>query len=140
MGYYARPDLFPIDETYALIRSLQPQCLISFKQGANGDEDFVAPERARKAHAFVSPAAERAWERNRGKPAEICDTLQPRAWGWDKRNDGKHHGPDQVMAMLEAAARENANLCLNTGPLADGSIPAEDVATLREVGRRLRRR
>jgi alpha-L-fucosidase len=24
MGYYARPDLFPIEETYALIRSLQP--------------------------------------------------------------------------------------------------------------------
>ncbi len=41
MGYYSRPDLFPIEETYQLIRKLQPQALIAFKQGANGDEDFV---------------------------------------------------------------------------------------------------
>ena len=46
MGYYARPDLFPIEETYTLIRSLQPQTLIAFKQGANGDEDFASPERS----------------------------------------------------------------------------------------------
>ena len=44
MGYYSRPDLFPIEETYRIIRSYQPYTLISFKQGANGDEDFTAPE------------------------------------------------------------------------------------------------
>jgi alpha-L-fucosidase len=31
MGYYRRPDLFPIEETYALVRSLQLQTLISLK-------------------------------------------------------------------------------------------------------------
>ena len=41
MGYYARPDLFPIHETYAMIRQLQPQALICFKQGATGAEDFL---------------------------------------------------------------------------------------------------
>ena len=45
MGFYSRPDLFPVDSTYALIRELAPHALISFKQGANGEEDFVAPER-----------------------------------------------------------------------------------------------
>lgn len=29
---------------YAYIRDLQPQCLISFKTGFTGDEDFIAPE------------------------------------------------------------------------------------------------
>ena len=51
MGFYARPDLFPIDETYALVRSLQPQVLISFKQGASGTEDFAAPPEKRPVSA-----------------------------------------------------------------------------------------
>jgi len=51
MGYYARPDLFPIAQTYAMVRDLQPQTLISFKQGANGDEDFGAPERSGRSLA-----------------------------------------------------------------------------------------
>jgi len=37
-----------------------------------------------------------------------------------------------------AAAKQNANLLLNTGPLPDGSTHAGDEATLREVGRRLK--
>ncbi|MEK7407867.1 MAG: alpha-L-fucosidase [Acidobacteriota bacterium] len=137
-GYYARPDLFPIAETYALIRKLQPACLISFKQGANGDEDFVAPERKVAAHTFPAEVARIAWERNRGKPAEICATLQARVWGYSQAEDGKHKTADEVMAMLKDAEAQGANLLLNTGPLGDGSIPREDVATLREVGRRLR--
>ena len=40
--------------------------------------------------------------------------------------------------MLAHAADLNANLLLNTGPLPDGSIYPADVATLREVGKRLR--
>ncbi len=45
MGVYSNSKMFPIDSTYALVRSLSPHALISFKQGANGDEDFMAPER-----------------------------------------------------------------------------------------------
>jgi len=138
MGYYARPDLFPIEQTYALIRKLQPACLIAFKQGANGDEDFVAPERTPRAHPRGGEVARRAWELNQGKPIEICDTLQERSWGY---HEGvRHRSADEVMRMLEHAETVGANLLLNTGPLPDGSIQAEDVRTLREVGKRLRRR
>jgi hypothetical protein len=42
------------------------------------------------------------------------------------------------MAMLEQAAAQDCNLLLNTGPLPRGAIHLEDVATLREIGRRLR--
>ncbi len=147
MAYYARPDLFPIDETYALVRSLQPQALIAFKQGANGDEDFASPER--HGHSLADRAREqlgerayevarRAWEGNRSKHNEVCDTLQPRAWGYDRGNDGKHKNADQVIEMLRSAWSQGYNLLLNTGPLPDGSIHPEDVGTLREVGRRLR--
>ncbi len=140
MGFYGRPDLFPIDETYALIRSIQPGCLISFKQGANGDEDFVAPERKADAKVGTTDAARRAQEKNRGKPVEICNTLQPRAWGYDSRDAGRHKDADEVMKMLAEAKTRPANLLLNTGPLPDGSIHPDDVKTLREVGRRLRLR
>ena len=62
MGYYARPDLFPIHETYAMIRALQPQALICFKQGATGTEDFAAPERtgyslAQRCREMIGEAA-----------------------------------------------------------------------------------
>jgi alpha-L-fucosidase len=45
--------------------------------------------------------------------------------------------PDEVMQMLKDAEALNANLLLNIGPKADGSIPEEDVAILTEVGNRL---
>ncbi len=149
LGYYARPDLFPIAETYALIASLQPQCLISFKQGANGSEDFAAPERRRigigtfdsilpRYRATAAAVAGRAWRINKVKQMEFSDTLEPRAWSYVKAKDGKHRDADAVMKMLQNAWRARANLLLDTGPLPDGSISPEDVKTLREVGRRLR--
>ena len=148
MGYYARPDLFPIAETYTLIRQLQPQALIAFKQGANGDEDFASPERhghslagrvRERIGAEQAEVARRAWEKNKDKHNEICDTLQPGAWGYSQADDGSHRTPDQAMRSLADAHRQKCNLLLNTGPLPDGSIHAQDVQTLREVGRRIRR-
>ena len=145
MGYYARPDLFPIEETYALIRSLQPQTLISFKQGASGNEDFAAPERSghslydrvKKMYPQNADIAKKAWEGNQYKHNEICDTLQPGGWGYIKKDDGMHKKPDEVMGMLANAATQKMNLLLNTGPLGDGSIHPEDIDTLRNVGRQI---
>jgi alpha-L-fucosidase len=115
---------FHCQELYDHIHSLQPQVLVSYKQGLLGTEDFMAPERHWKG---VPP-----------KPLELCDTLQPGAWGYTKADDGKHKSADEVMKMLAKAAALPANLLLNTGPLPDGSIHSEDVTTLREVGRRIR--
>ena len=144
MPYYYRPDLFPIEETYALVRSLQPQCLIAFKQGANGDEDFASPERTARslAHRLETEeqkqVAQRAWDANQHKHNEVCDTLQPRAWGYKADDDGQHRTPNEVMALLADARARNSNLLLNTGPLPDGSIDKEDETILRKVGKRLR--
>lgn len=141
MGYYHRPDLFPVDSTYALIRKISPHALISFKQGANGDEDFMAPERsggARVGEQFE--VARRVYEKNKDKPREICNTLQPHAWGYNSSQDGKHKTADDILEMLENAKRLNANLLLNVGPKADGSFPEEDIEALMEAGKRLNRR
>ncbi len=147
MAYYAMPHLFPIEETYVMIRELQPQTLISFKQGATGTEDFAAPER--HGHSMgervrelcgekQAKIAERAWDGNKHKHNEICDTMQPGAWGYTKDDDGKHHTADEVLDMIDQAEAQNCNLLLNTGPLPDGGIHEEDDRVLREVGRKLR--
>ncbi len=127
---------FRVPELYARIRQLQPQGLICYKSGLYPElEDFLAPEQQQIAAA----------QKNRGaKPMEICRTMQkhgPKApkgtlWGW---LDGADHvTPDEVMQMLSEAGTKGANLLLNVGPLPDGSLHPEDVATLQEVGRRRR--
>jgi alpha-L-fucosidase len=138
MGFYSRPELFPIEETYALIRSLNPHVLISFKQGANGDEDFSAPERSGGAKVGQQfEIASEVYELNKNKPKEICNTLQPHAWGYKKSDDGQHKTADDVYKILQQMDSLGANLLLNVGPMADGSFPKEDIATLKEVGKML---
>lgn len=138
MGYYANPEVFPIEETYALIRNLSPHALISFKQGANGDEDFMAPERSGSARVGEQfEVAGRAYDKNKGKPKEVCSTMQPHIkgvpgnnWGYHKGYNGHHLNVEQVKAMLQNAKDENYNLLLNIGPLPDGSVHPEDIETL----------
>jgi alpha-L-fucosidase len=149
MGYYYRPDLFPLEETYALIRSLQPQCLIAYKNGANGDEDFASPEHVSGAlverlqkHGAPPDVIERAvnaWEGNRNNPRnEICTTLTTRHWGYSTQPGIEHRTADDVIGMLAHAEAANCNLLLNTGPLPEGGIDPVDERTLREVGGRIR--
>lgn len=127
---------FRVLELYARIRQLQPQGLICYKSGLYPElEDFMAPEQPQVAAA----------QKNRvGKPMEICRTMQkhgPKApkgalWGW---LDGADHvTADEVLGMLGDAEAKDANLLLNVGPLPDGSLHPEDVAVLKEVGRRRR--
>jgi alpha-L-fucosidase len=117
--------LFKTQELYDHIHSLQPQVLVSYKQGLIGTEDFKAPERHFKEKSDV--------------PLELCDTLQPWKWGYDKSLNGKHKNADQVMEMLSSAQKMNANLLLNIGPLPDGSVHPEDIKTLTEVGKKLQK-
>jgi len=144
IGYYQRPDLFPIEDTYTLIRSLQPQCLISFKQGAIGDEDFASCERSARSleGRLAGRAAElaaRAWALNCSKHNEVCDTLQHQAWAHRRDEEGRHRDAGEVWDMLTDARLRNSNLLLNTGPLPDGGIDTQDESVLGKVGRRLER-
>lgn len=133
---YANPDVFPIEETYSLIRDLSPHALISFKQGANGDEDFVAPERASNAkmgeqHSISSLVA----QKNKDKPVEVCNTMQRRikgihggtTWGYNSQLDEHHLTVEEVQKLLSDAEKSGYNLLLNIGPLPDGAVHPEDV-------------
>jgi alpha-L-fucosidase len=135
MGFYSRPDLFPIDSTYALIRKMSPHALISFKQGANGEEDFVAPERGGSAKVGQQfDIAKIVYEKNKNKLREICNTLQPHAWGYNKAHDGNHKSANDILKLLHEAEKSNANLLLNVGPEGDGSFPEEDIKALKTAG------
>jgi alpha-L-fucosidase len=116
--------VFGCDELYDYIHSLQPQVLVSYKQGLTGREDFHAPE----FNALSS----------KEKPGEICATLCPTSWGYTRESAGTHHGPGRVWDQLRDANARGYNLLINTGPLPDGSIDPEDIPTLQEIGRRLR--
>jgi len=122
-----------IPELYETIREIQPDCLISYKFGITGTEDFLAPEYhwpERKPEEMERAIAT-------GKPIELCHHIA--GWGYAAENDGKHRGVDSVMADLDYVRRWDANLLLNTAPLPDGSIDEQDVKTLKEIGKRLRR-
>lgn len=146
MGYYAQPDLMPVDEIYAMIREQQPHILVSFKQGATGTEDFATPEhrfqsleeKAReRSGERAAQVARVAWERNRHKHNEICATMQEQGWGYVR--DTAHRSEESVWELLRHAGAHDCNLLLNVGPLPDGSIHPDDVAVLRAVGKRIRR-
>ncbi len=128
---------FRVPELYELIHKLQSQALICYKSGLYPElEDFMAPEK---------PQIERAIKNRGAKPLEICRTMQRHSaeapkgalWGWLDGAD--HASPDEVMEMLSEAGAIDANLLLNVGPLPDGSIHPDDIASLKEVGRRLRK-
>lgn len=150
MGFYAQARLFPMEELYNEIRSLNPATLISFKQGATGTEDFAAPERdARSLHEKVTEqfgeaagrVAQQAWEANADKYNETSSTLQLRGWAYMAENSERHRHleVEEVLELLrEANEVRGMNLLMNTGPMPDGSIHPTDVDTLRKVGQRLR--
>jgi alpha-L-fucosidase len=117
---------FKCQELYDMIHGLQPQVLVSYKQGLLGSEDFYAPER-------------KAVAKDDGKPMEICATMCPKSWGYTKADAGQHNSAEEVWALLGEARGRGCNVLLNTGPLPDGSLDPEDEPVLREVGARIRR-
>ncbi len=135
-GDYRR---FKCDELYALIRKLQPQTLVSYKQGLLGTEDFFAPEHKVPDMSNGDPAALVGQiEKKRDKTVEICTSMTPTGWSYIKEYEGQHKTASEVWETLAKARKQNANLLLNIGPLPDGTINPEDETALREVGARLR--
>ncbi len=104
-----------------LVRSLQPQCLISARIGHGigdirgfGDNQLPADMLA--------------------CPAEACVTMNE-TWGY-KRDGGRWKSVQELQQIREQAASRNCNLLLNVGPMADGRFPPEAVERLEAFARR----
>lgn len=117
--------LFKCQELYDFVHSMQPQVLVSYKQGLLGTEDFAAPE-----HKALSDL---------DKQGEICTTMCPGSWGYLESGVGKHKTVNDVLETIKDARENGYNLLLNTGPMPDGSIDPDDDKVLREVGEFLRK-
>ena len=116
---------FRCQELYDYIHSLQPQVLISYKDGLTGTEDFYAPEAGWKEIGALGD-----------KPREICAHM---SGGWGYTAGTPHKNADQTWELLRSTRGGGCNLLLNTGPRPDGSIDPGDENTLRQVGARIRR-
>jgi alpha-L-fucosidase len=144
---YQRPDLFPIADSYALVRQLQPHCLIAFKNGT-GSEDFISPEvrisdgaldwlDKGKAPDSYKAQVRAYWDRMvREGCKEFCGRMEEGGWFYAEGTD--RIDADEVVQRLAYASSQDANMLLNTGPLLDGSIHPAAVEALRETGRRIR--
>ncbi len=123
---------FRIPETYALIRKLQPQTLISAKWGYTGDEDYYAPE----YHWLTKNPGKTKKALASGKPIELCVPIA--RWSYNPKTDGKHRGVASIWRNLAYAARFRANLLLNTALRPEGDVDKQDAANLRKLGEKIR--
>jgi alpha-L-fucosidase len=101
--------------------------------------NHMAPERGGNAKVGAQyPVAVKAYELNKNKPKEVCNTMQPHlpgidggsTWGYNKSIDGHHLKVDDVKKLLDDARLNHYNLLLNIGPMPDGSVHPEDIETV----------
>ena len=109
------PETWNASGINAEIRKLQPEIMISSRCGT--DEDVASSENHLGAHPGV-------WE--------SCYTLN-NSWGYN-RFDSEWKTARQVVKMLTAVAHNGGNFLLNVGPEANGTIQAEAVKVIEEVG------
>jgi alpha-L-fucosidase len=119
-------DAFKCQELYDHIHSLQPQVLVSYKDGLLGTEDYFAPEQGWDLEKLAGT----------DKICEVCGCM---SGGWGYTAGTEHKDCDQLWQTLAEMRKHGFNWLLNTGPLPDGAIDPRDAATLRQIGERIRR-
>lgn len=86
-----------------------------------GYGDYATPEQG----VPITRPQSRYWE--------LCMTMND-SWGF-QHNDHNYKTPNQVIRILVDCINKGGNLLLDIGPKADGTIPEEQVAILKELGR-----
>ncbi|HEY3329824.1 MAG TPA: alpha-L-fucosidase [Capsulimonadaceae bacterium] len=104
-------------ELNAMVRSLQPHIVINDRSGPR--EDFDTPEQH-----VTAPKNRRLWE--------ACMTFN-KHWAYCE-GDNDFKPTREVLTYLLYCARNRGNLLLNIGPRMDGSVPAECIERLEEIG------
>lgn len=134
-GMWDKPEApWRLDRTYALIHKLQPTALVV-------PNHHQAPLPGEDVQVFEQdlPGANTAGFNTKeiGRlPLETCLTMN-RSWGFNI-TDRSFKSTREVIGYLARAAGADANLLLNVGPRADGTIQPEAAERLREVGAWLR--
>jgi alpha-L-fucosidase len=99
-----------------MVFQLQPAIIVNNRNKLDGD--FATPEQR-------IVAEKRAWE--------SCMTMND-SWGYQAADDD-WKTPKTIVKNLITCARDTGNYLLNIGPKPDGSIPAESVRIMTQVGK-----
>ena len=124
-------------EIYELIHQLQPSCLIgnNHHESPKWGEDFQMFERdfpGKNTTGFGTVYN----DVSTNMPLEVCETING-YWGF-KYKANKHKSAKRIINDLIISAGYGSNFLLNVGPMPNGQIQSEHVATLKEVGDWLR--
>jgi alpha-L-fucosidase len=119
-----------LDEIYALIHKLQPQCLI-------GNNHHLTPLPGEDFQMFEQdlPGENKGglnYQKPSDLPLESCVTMN-NSWGFNI-TDTTYKSHEQLIDLLAKAAGYGANLLLNIGPMPNGEIQPEFVDRLHWMG------
>lgn len=106
-----------------MVRTLQSECLINGRIGSYG-QDLVGDYQNMNDNGIPSDGLQEYWE----APQTLNTT-----WGYSKF-DQQWKTPGDVIHRLVEIVSKGGNYLLNIGPMADGTIPEQSVATLKGVG------
>lgn len=128
------PFNWQLDEQYALIHKLQPQCMVANNHHLTPfpGEDMQIFERDVPGQNKAGLSGQEISQ----LPLETCQTMNG-MWGY-KIVDTNYKSADEIIRLLINTSGMGANLLLNIGPQPSGELPAMAVERLREVGEWLR--
>ncbi|MCB9383171.1 MAG: alpha-L-fucosidase [Bryobacterales bacterium] len=132
-GMWDKPDAdWRLAQTYGLIHKLQPAAMI-------GSNHHIAPFPGEDFQMFEKdlPGQNEAGFSEAGVvsklPLESAQTISG-AWGFNF-SDHRNKSVEELLRFLVRAAGADANLLLNVGPMADGTIQPEHVERLLAMGK-----
>ena len=120
--WFDTPELIPRAasvELRAMIRALQPNCIVNSRIGnGQGDYDVAEQELAHPLHA---------------RPWEACMTMS-RNWGYNKF-DHAYKSPEVLVRDLVEVVSAGGNFLLDAGPTAQGTLTPEATARMQALGK-----
>ena len=114
-----KPEEWEAEKVRNLLLAKNPNTIINARLPKQGD--YETPEQGVPLKKPESPF----WE--------LCMTMND-SWGF-QGNDNNYKTPNQIIRIFVDCLRLGGNLLLDIGPKADGTIPAEQVNILNELGR-----
>lgn len=120
-----------LQKTYSLIHQLQPAALVgsNHHRAPYDGEDFQMFEKDLPGHNTTGFSTEQVVG---ALPKETCETIN-NSWGFTLKDD-KHKSKKDLIQYLVKAAGYGANFLLNVGPMPNGKIQPEHIASLKEMG------
>jgi alpha-L-fucosidase len=97
------------------------------------NKDAIINSRLQGYGDYATPEQGLPVNRPPDKYWELCMTIND-SWGY-QQNDKEFKSPDQIIRIFAECLSKGGNMLLDIGPKADGTIPAEEVTVLKELGK-----